>query len=182
MAKTLNRYSGPDSLTQAHAFVLDCQARGLSYAHPMDDRPHMVRCRKISGVVAAWLCHLVRLDPDRRGMKVGDVRYQNGGLIPIRGGDYSKLRFWGLIEQALDPDAAEKRAKKKPGDSGCWRWTERARQWIRGEITLPKFIVLLDKRFIGFRSEADGRVQQVALKDVWADPDFDYRTLAGAGK
>lgn len=58
------------------------------------------------------------------------------------GGDISKLRYWGLVEEepAYRPDG---------GRAGWWRVTDLGQQWIEGEITVPQFVGVYDTSRIG---------------------------------
>lgn len=58
--------------------------------------------------------------------RVGKVEVCKVGLTRNEGGNYSKLRYWNLIEKV---GGAEK--------GGDWCVTEKAFQFLRGEITLP---------------------------------------------
>lgn len=62
------------------------------------------------------------------------------------GGDPAKLRYWGLIE-----------AKAEPGEdcphSGFWRITEKGKQFVKGETTVPAKALVLFGDCIGFDGE-----------------------------
>jgi hypothetical protein len=62
-----------------------------------------------------------------------------------RGGEESKLRYWGLLEEEL-----ERRADG--GRSGWWRVTPIGRQFVTGQIQLPKYVRIYDGRPLGFES------------------------------
>lgn len=80
-----------------------------------------------------------------------------------RGGDASKLRYWGLIEeeQTLRPDG---------GRAGYWRVTRKGSAFVRGEVTVPRYAHVYDGRCI----RLDGPM--VDIRDVLAKR-FNYDAL-----
>ena len=83
--------------------------------------------RKLHAQMAAWLCSLVRqAGPGGRWVSIDE--------LPARGGDYGKLVHWGLVEQkAKTPEDTKRRT------SGLWRPTLRGYQWVRNELSVPKY-------------------------------------------
>lgn len=60
------------------------------------------------------------------------------------GGSFAKLRWWGLIEQKeKDTDYTTSRT------SGLWKITDKGKQYVRGEIKLPKYVKLYNQKFYG---------------------------------
>jgi hypothetical protein len=68
--------------------------------------------------------------------------YRLGGWVHIRdlqgksgGGDFAKLRFWGLIAEQDQHDPETR-------TSGVWRITLTGEAWIEGKILIPSHVVL----------------------------------------
>jgi hypothetical protein len=60
------------------------------------------------------------------------------------GGSFAKLRWWGLIEQKeKDTDYTTART------SGLWKITDKGKQYVRGEIKLPLYVKLYNKKMYG---------------------------------
>lgn len=80
----------------------------------------------------------------------------------------SKLRYWGLIEEASTrrPDG---------GRAGWWRVTEKGEQWIHGRITVPKYARIYDTRCLQLLGDP------VTIKDALGKR-FDYNELMGYPK
>lgn len=58
------------------------------------------------------------------------------------GADEAKMVHWGLIDEAqVERDDG--------GRAGYWRITDLGARWVRGEVTVPKFIHLYDGRLLG---------------------------------
>ncbi len=70
-----------------------------------------------------------------------DVVYGAGALCSGVGGDYAKLKHWGLLEHK---EAAG------PNDSGIWRVTPKGESFLRGRITVPQHVVLFADKFYRF--------------------------------
>lgn len=72
-------------------------------------------------------CHVTRVDPTLAG----------------NGGDISKLRHWGLIE--------EQRERAEDGNrAGVWRITPLGEQFVLGKTTVPKYGRFYDGRCLSF--------------------------------
>lgn len=69
------------------------------------------------------------------------------GLKLSGGGDFSKMAFWGLIENKINTDPTKK-------DSGLWRITEKGKDFIKGcTATLPKYVNIYNGQSMGFSEE-----------------------------
>ena len=120
--------------------------------------------RSINGAMCRFLIWLVResevpdMGPGRWINRADGPQIQN-----MRGGgDYNKLRHWGLIEHAPNEDnpALPKRS------SGLWRPTVLGRSFVRNQIALPKYALVFDRKCFGFEGE------EVRLRDClpeWFD-------------
>jgi hypothetical protein len=65
----------------------------------------------------------------------GTTRFVPWEEIVKKRSDEAKLRYWGLVEQHPDDDG--------------WRVTEAGRAFLHGEITVPKYVNVYDKRQLG---------------------------------
>lgn len=64
--------------------------------------------------------------------------------IPTPGGDYGKLRHWGLIEPS---DIARGDGSRR---SGWWRITEKGVSFARAHTAVPKYALVYDDALEGF--------------------------------
>ena len=79
------------------------------------------------------------------------------------GGTYSKLAYWGFLEELQE---------KRPdgGRAGWWRVTDLGEKFINGEVTATKYIMIYASRFLGFEGEEITLQQALGKK-------FDYEEL-----
>jgi len=82
----------------------------------------------------------------------------------VRGGDWAKLRYWGLLE--VKPEKRADGSKR----AGFYRMPEKGHQFARGEIQVPKTVRLFHNKFMGF---GEGLV---GVKDCLGE-EFDYGQL-----
>lgn len=82
-----------------------------------------------------------------------------------RSSQWAELLHWGLIDEAANEDPTKK-------SSGMWRITLKGIQFVKGEITLPKYIWLFNANFMGFDGEQIDIVAALGNK-------FDYQELMG---
>lgn len=80
--------------------------------------------------------------------------------VPGQGGDATRLRFWGLVEQ-------EKERRPDGGRSGWWRVTTAGSEFVRGLRSIPKYAYTYDGRCL----ELGG--SQVTVRDALGKS-FDY--------
>lgn len=93
------------------------------------------------GIHATMARNLIQLY--RKTIADGDGYYHvNDFAKPYGGGDFAKLRFWGLIE--AEPDVFDPDKKS----SGMWRITEKGKMFCRNEYSVPKKIIFLDGRML----------------------------------
>lgn len=112
---------------------------------------------------AVWLIYLVKAyQQDKEWVSVKDINSKAG----MRGGDYAKLRYWGLIEQMPANTDPTKRA------SGYWRPTEQGISFAEGHITVQKKTKTYDKKLLGFEGEL------VSIHDALGTK-FNYEELMG---
>ena len=116
--------------------------------------------RKLNSAQAAFICWLVR-----EWRKVPDEWIN----VPIRyphkiGGEYGKLAHFGLAVLQPNPDDSSKKT------SGMWKPTWHGVQFVRGSITVPKYIFLYDNNLEGVSSD------QITIREALGEK-FDYAEL-----
>jgi len=67
----------------------------------------------------------------------------------VRGGDFAKLRYWGLLEEKPIEKLTDKR---KDGSKrvGFYRMTEKGHQFAKGEVKIPKVALVYNGKHFGF--------------------------------
>lgn len=108
--------------------------------------------RKLNSGMASFLISIYK----RSNRENVEWFHATKSFFDATGQEYSKLRYWGLLEQKA----------KTP----YWRITDAGKQFVEGKITVKKHINLLDGEFYGFSDE------EVSIKDVLGD-NFNYQEL-----
>lgn len=88
-------------------------------------------------------------------------------------GDYSKARFWGLIEaeEGMRPDGSTR--------VGYWRITQTGIDWVTGKIRLPRYVRVYDNQALGppvAYSKSGKQRSLVSIRDALGTR-FDYDLL-----
>lgn len=112
--------------------------------------------RPIYGSQAVSLINLYKLGPGYH-----HISGFNSGRTG--GGDFAKLRFWGLAEEQPNTDDGKR-------TSGMWAITEKGIAWVKSEITVQKYVDIFNQTPVSFSGE------QVNIKNVLGDK-FDYEGL-----
>jgi hypothetical protein len=161
----------PPETTLAHAKAA-LRARLRKGARcPLCTQHAKVYRRTVTASMARELVFLVRLHDKRGGWVHGsDVIGAIAGVPgkAIRGatsGDFSKLELFGLTEAKPNTDDPAKR------ESGYWRPTDLARQFVRGEVTVAKYAEIYDGELL--RLDAS---QRITIRDALGKR-FDYAEL-----
>ncbi len=81
------------------------------------------------------------------------------------GGDFAKLRYWGLIEQMANDDT-QKRC------SGFWRMTDKGRDFVQSLTVVPAYCYMYNQKPHSFSPEMIGIREALGSK-------FDYPELMG---
>jgi hypothetical protein len=103
--------------------------------------------RSITGSMAYALIQLYRHHCATRQKWIDFPDVLQGAAA--RGGDYSKLRHWGLIARR-----PENRSDGSPRN-GRWRITPLGVDWIRSKTTVPKYVWLFDQKRISAPANAN---------------------------
>jgi hypothetical protein len=64
--------------------------------------------------------------------------------------DFSKMKYWGLIEQA-----GEKRHVQGGRLSSNWRITNKGIRFIKGEIKIPRYAKIINGKCVGFHGKKE---------------------------
>jgi hypothetical protein len=96
--------------------------------------------RKITKAMIRWLVSLVQVCRQEGGQWI-DINHPL--LKKMRGGDYARLRHWGLIEPQQKTTASRVQTTK-------WRPTERGILFIDREERVPKYTHMYLGKCIGF--------------------------------
>jgi len=88
----------------------------------------------------------------------------------ISGGEFAKLRWWGLIEEQADEPDPEDDARKRKTRSGQWRPTQAGIDFAYGRAKVDKYVLLYNNRLIGRMGP------EIGLLDALGE-DFDVREL-----
>ncbi len=113
---------------------------GAAFVDPVTGRTAQVYDRGITPKmveVLALIYHHTRNDRSR---------FVSAQELKTRGGDYGKLRHWGLIEQKTEKGAVPGEVIRKP----MWRITEKGLRFVEDDITIPKKILVFNDRRVGF--------------------------------
>lgn len=103
---------------------------------PMCDTYHKVYKRNVTSTMARELIAFYRVNRNRFGHITG---------INSRGGDFAKLRLWGLIEQAPDSYAMPIGGKS----NSYWRVTAYGYNFINGHTSIKKYKHVLNGTVVG---------------------------------
>ena len=85
-----------------------------------------------------------------------------------RGGDYTKLKYWGLLEKLPGKGTREDGSPRK----ALWRITSRGLRFVMNEITIDKYVFTYDDTII------DRDTRQVGIVDCLGKK-FDYQEILG---
>lgn len=114
---------------------------------PCCGRYAQVYKRRITSTMAAQLVELHRAGGAGAFVHIKAVVGNRSGA-----GDFTKLKYWGIIRQAEHDDPARR-------DSGLWTITERGLYFMRGMLHLPEYFLVFDDKIIG-RSETQVSFEQ----------------------
>lgn len=83
--------------------------------------------------------------------------------IDVRGGDYAKLRHWGLLESRPNDDDTKR-------TSGLWRPTELGIDFAQGRARMPSHVYIYNNKVDGFTDST------ITIREALGDA-FDYAEL-----
>ena len=88
----------------------------------------------------------------------------------VRGGDFAKLRYWGLLEAKQDDRKAKDKRKDGSKRTGFYRMTEKGHQFVKGETKIPKVALVYNGKHFGF-APGEASIQECLGKE------FNYSDL-----
>lgn len=94
-------------------------------------------------------------------------RYMSEKNVPeaIRGGDFAKMRFWGLIEEK--PEIRDDGSPR----AGYYRITDLGKRFVRGEVRVPAYVFLYNEKPVKREVTETVSIQEALGKK------FNYREL-----
>lgn len=156
MVQTQNLFEG--NFDNARAHLKAHAAEGTSC--PVCEQFVKLYKRKLNSAQAYALIGLVRIwikSPDDYVQFTGKHKYRDGG------GDFAKLRFWGLIEEKQNDD-------DKKRNSGYWKPTVKGCNFVNNKIRVASHVIILMGKVEGFTEET------IDITDALGDK-FDYTEL-----
>ena len=126
--------------------------------------------RTITSSMAAWLIEFFHADLD--GDPEGWIKVSARDWKYMKGGDYAKLRHWGLIE--AHPDNQEAGAPDRKS-AGYWRITMHGRDFVRGRCAVRQHVHIFADR----RIESGAGGNPVLIWECLRNR-FSYNDLMGA--
>lgn len=97
------------------------------------------------------------------GREYGHIPTLSSQLAGWRGGEESKLRYWGLLEE-------ETERRDDGGRAGYWRLTELGQRFVLGQARVARYALVYNGRCYGL----DG--PPIGIEDALRDK-FNYREL-----
>jgi hypothetical protein len=120
------------SLQDARDFLAVNQDEGVQC--PCCNQTLKVYKRTIYSTTASWLQLLVAASCEGEDFVFVDVKD-----IDARGGDYAKLRHWGLV-----------RPSPTGSNSGWWKPTEAGVEFVKGSLEVPRDAFIVNNTLVGF--------------------------------
>jgi len=77
--------------------------------------------------------------------------------LDVRGGDYAKTLYWGLVELRGNVDPKKRK-------SGFWRLTPKGLLFIHDQVRVPKYALVYNHRCLGFSNQDTGIRQALGQK------------------
>lgn len=159
LSKVLNQYKFEyeKSVPEARAEVFSDINFKTGCKCPVCDRHVQIRKYTINEAQCLLMMHLDRLHREEFNYKKYFHVEKHIG-VPLKvGGDWAKLRHWGLVEECLKAEA-----DNKPR-SGYWRLTEVGKLFVQNRISVPKYITLYNAEFRGYKDKLD----TISIVDVF---------------
>jgi hypothetical protein len=131
-----------ETLAEAQGRLFATLKAGEGMDCPCCDRYAQIYSRPINKTQARGLIWLFRMQPDDKSF----INLQR--LAPrwlVSSNQMSTLKYWNLVEQQINND-------KKKRNSGCWRLTDKGRDFVTRAITVPKVMMIYNDTVVG-RSE-----------------------------
>jgi hypothetical protein len=157
------------TLAQAQAMLKERAMKGAIC--PCCRQEVKMYTREITSTMAYTLILLHRhFSVDKSWLHVPKFLSQMSAIgSAVRGGDFAKLRYWGLLEAKQDEKKADKR---KDGSKrvGFYRMTDKGHQFVKGEIKIPTAALVYNGKHFGF-TPGEVTIQEALGKE------FNYNDL-----
>jgi hypothetical protein len=114
--------------------------------------------RKFGSVMARTLIRLYNMPTTYNHVK--DIVK---GISDTGTNDFSKMKYWGLIEEMPNDDSGKK-------NSGYWMITEKGEKFALGQISIPSHAFVYNSMLQGFSNTQTNIIQALGKK-------FDYAEL-----
>jgi len=143
------------TVDEARVFLNSRFAKGTRC--PCCEQRVQLYARKLPAVAARFVVWLN--GRHARGIEWADVKD-----CPVRGGDYAKVKHWGLVEQKPNDDP-----KKK--SSGLWRLTARGTAFASNTLAVPTHHLVYNDTSYGTRETT------ITIEEALNGGGFDYEEL-----
>lgn len=104
-------------------------------------------------------------------VNVPQVLARQGTGVVVRGGEYGKLKFWGLIEPETTSEGSHSKVHV-----GWWRVTQRGKRFLAGETREYRYIWIYNDTYVGYDAS-----QTVSFSDCAPLPDPPERSSHTGG-
>ncbi len=123
-----------DTLADAQTFVLSGMWSGGVHC-PCCGQYARVYRRKLTSDMARFLIEVV--------LRTGPGQWLDVTTVRLRGGDYAKLAYWGLIAHRAESPEGQKY-------SGQWMATHQGRLFALDRMRVPSHVLVFDARTFGY--------------------------------
>lgn len=101
----------------------------------------------------------------------GEDQYVHTSRLVVKGdtsiGDFSKAKYWGLIEEAISSSEMKK-------TSGLWKLTPKGVLFVKNKIQIPRTAFIFNDTFFGFSDDL------VSISECLMGGGFDYSEIMGS--
>lgn len=124
--------------------------------------------RQVGAQMVKWLVALYKLNRKNRDTYFHVSALLNNGKesLGVIGGDFAKMKYWGLIKEKPKDEGSDKRT------SGYWKITGYGIQFIFKKYRIHKYALVFNQEFRGFEGEDVGVADCIKSK-------FSYDELMG---
>lgn len=143
------------TLAEARQLVHDNLAEGINC--PCCGQHARLYARTIHSTMARELIHIYRTQ--------GTGWFHLPTVIGHNGGDITKVRYWGLLQE-------DEARREDGGRAGHWRMTGLGVDFVKGQVSVPKHAHVYNGKLLGLSGD------QVRITDCLGKK-FDYATLMG---
>lgn len=150
--------NGITTIEEGKNFLKENVEKGKGVKCPCCQQSVKMYKRQITANVARDLMRLVRESDGEWWLHRKTFMVLSGA-----GGDFAKLRFWGLVEEKTNEETGKR-------TSGLWKPTVKGMDFINNRIRVPKYAYLYNQKFRGYGDETVNIIEVFGTR-------FDYSTL-----